>query len=243
LGDGTKTDRSKAVKVVKLNSVKAVAAGDGFTVALRDDGIVWTWGNNTHGQLGDGTTEDRTKPVQVPGLKDVKSVACGRFRTTALKTDGTVWNWGYNWYGELGDGTETHQSSPVQVQSLDSVEALACGPHHTLVIKSDGTVWGWGYGYKGQLGIRGFSGKTGAVQKVAGLSNIKAVAAGWNFSLALAQDGSLWAWGRNWYGQFGVESPRASDVPVRVPGISGIENIVSRAGHTIATKVYKKGSN
>ena len=237
LGNGRKTDSSRPAKVLDLNGVKAVAAGDGFTIALADDGTVWTWGDNTYGQLGDGTTNSSAKPVHVPGLKNVKSIACGRFRCTALRADGTVWNWGYNWYGELADGTETQQSVPVQAQGIDNVQSIACGPHHTLAVKKDGTVWAWGYGYKGELGIRGFDTQTGTPRQIPGLSNIAIVAAGWDFSMALGYDGSLWAWGRNWYGQYGIKNPRESDVPVKLVAITGVSKLACRTGHTIAIMV------
>ncbi len=96
----------------------AIAAGDTHTVALKTDGTVWAWGNNSNGQLGDGTTTQRTKPVEVSGLSTVIAIAAGDTHTVALKTDGTVWAWGNNSNGQLGDGTTTQSTTPVQVQSL-----------------------------------------------------------------------------------------------------------------------------
>jgi hypothetical protein len=94
-----------------------VAAAN-HTVALKNNGTVWTWGNNNNGQLGDGTTSNRTTPVQVSGLSDVTAIAAGDTHTVALKNNGTVWTWGNNNNGQLGDGTTTDSATPVQVQSL-----------------------------------------------------------------------------------------------------------------------------
>jgi alpha-tubulin suppressor-like RCC1 family protein len=99
----------------------AIAAGDNHTVALKNDGTIRAWGNNSNGQLGDDTTSNRTTPVQVNRLSDMTAIAAGDNHTVALKKDGTAWAWGNNSYGQLGDGTTTDRTTPVQVQSLQSV--------------------------------------------------------------------------------------------------------------------------
>ncbi|MBI5238810.1 MAG: hypothetical protein HY887_10405, partial [Deltaproteobacteria bacterium] len=130
----------------------AIAGGWYHTIALKNDGTVWTWGWNYYGQLGDGTTTDRLTPVQVSGLTNVTAIASVYDHTIALKNDGTVWTWGANWYGQLGDGTTTNKSAPVQVSGLTSVTAIAGGNKHTIALKNDGTVWAWGANWAGQLG-------------------------------------------------------------------------------------------
>ena len=85
-------------------SITAVAAGDYHTVALRNDGSVWTWGGNSYGQLGNDATDYSTTPVQVTALNgmNMTAVTAGAGHTVALKDDGTVWAWGYNNYSQLG---------------------------------------------------------------------------------------------------------------------------------------------
>ena len=63
-------------------------------LALKSDGSVWAWGNNSSGQLGDGTLIERRTPVQVLGLDEVVAVGVGSFVSFALRADGTVWMWG-----------------------------------------------------------------------------------------------------------------------------------------------------
>ena len=97
---------------------KAVSAGGSHSVALKDDGTVWTWGGNYDGELGTGSTGgmDSAKPVQVPGLDNVTAIAAGMYHTLALKSDGTVWAWGSNDHGQLGNSSVSAQSaSPVFV--------------------------------------------------------------------------------------------------------------------------------
>ncbi len=234
LGDGSRTNSFTPVCVRNVTRVKATAAGDGFTAVLRKDGTVWTWGDNTYGQLGDGTTDGKTVPVQVVGLTDVTSIACGRFRTTALKADGSVWNWGFNSYGQLGDGSEVNQSIPVKVLNLGRITSLSCGEGQTLALDDKGKVWVWGAGYRGELGIGEFNRQISVPQEVVDLPAVRAVCAAMDFSIALAEDGSVWGWGRNWYGQLGMTSPKQSASPIKLSGLSGIKEIACATHHGIA---------
>lgn len=103
------------VPVSGLADVTMVARGGAHGMALRADGTVWTWGENSAGQLGDGSTTNRTTPVKVPGLIDVVAIATGTSHSLAMTADGTVWAWGSNEHGQLGDGTQTERHSPVPV--------------------------------------------------------------------------------------------------------------------------------
>ena len=76
-----------------------------FSVALKADGTVWTWGNNSDGQLGIGDNVSKTYPIKVMEIENAIDVSVGYYDTVVVKKDGTVWSWGYNGYGQLGDGT------------------------------------------------------------------------------------------------------------------------------------------
>jgi YD repeat-containing protein len=104
--------------------VKSIKAGDSFSVALKSDGTVWTWGNNGKGQLGyQGVKQNM--PMHVEGIDDVIFIAAGQAHTVALKSDGTVWTWGYNLSGQLGRLTDTDMSSdPVKVEGIDNVISI-----------------------------------------------------------------------------------------------------------------------
>jgi len=265
LGDGTRTDRFTPVQVKGpggsdwLTDVQAVAAGGYHSLALKTDGTVWAWGRNNGGQLGDGTTTDRLTPVQVVGpggsdwLTDVQAVAAGVGHSLALKTDGTVWAWGWNEFGQLGDGTTTNSSTPVQVVGpggsgwLTDVQAVAAKWGHSLALKTDGTVWAWGGNWCGQLGDGTTTNSSTPVQVVGPggsgwLTDVQAVAAGVEHSLALKTDGTVWAWGRNEYGQLGDGTTTDRYMPVQVKGPGGsdrltdVKAVAARWDHSLALK-------
>jgi alpha-tubulin suppressor-like RCC1 family protein len=138
-----------------LSHVVQLSAGWKHTVALTDDGKVWTWGDNNYGEIGNGITSTQgiSVPFRVPVLSNVIGVSGGDRFTGVLKSDGTVWTWGWNGFGQLGDASHVdHSSVPVQVFGLDHVKIYAARDYHNLAVKDDGTVWAWGSGQNGELG-------------------------------------------------------------------------------------------
>jgi len=227
-------------QVSGLTDVVAVAAGYGHNLALKADGTVWAWGSDGHGQLGDGTTETRTRPVQISGLAEVIKIAAGDAHSMAVKRDGTVWAWGSNAAGQLGDGTFADRPSPVQV-ALTGTAAVAGGQLHSLALKDDGTVWAWGRDEYGQLG--------GGMQlpehlglgplQVGVIAGVRKIAAGSKHSLALKDDGTVWAWGDNTAGQLGdgARSPQAlpgRSTPAQVSNLEGAVAIAAASAYSLA---------
>ena len=228
LGNGNLTDSSVPVQVfhsdgtTPLTGVVAVAAGGFHTIALKSDGAIWTWGDNFFGQLGDGSTTRRVHPVQVGITRSFIGIAGGDAHTVALKAGGTVWAWGLNANGQLGDGTIIDRYSPVRAgSSLTGVQSVASGGFHSIALKSDWTVWTWGQNDNGQLGDATISDSYVPVQvKGAGgtgtLAGVRGIAGGYTHSLALKNDGTVWAWGNNGQGQLGVDS--SLEAERRYPG-------------------------
>ena len=115
-------------------------------LAIKNDGTLWAWGDNTDGELGDGTYNDRDTPVQVVGLTNVIAIAAGGYHNLALKSDGTVWAWGRNFLYQLGDPSVTQSNIPIQVKgplgvgNLTGIIAISAGGHHSIALKNDNTV-------------------------------------------------------------------------------------------------------
>lgn len=120
--------------------------------AIKTNGTLWSWGENSAGQLGIGNTQTQTLPVQVGTDTDWKQVAAGVSSVLALKTDGSLWGWGLNMYGELF-GYEGRQSSPVRLGSETDWEKVLVIEFRAYAVKKDGTLWAWGDNSRNLLGF------------------------------------------------------------------------------------------
>jgi RHS repeat-associated protein len=241
LGNGTTTNSTIPVQATGLSGATTVASGAYFTLAIKSDGTVWAWGDNTFGQLGNGTTADSHVPVQTNNLSGVTAVSAGHYHSLALKSDGTVWAWGRNDSGQLGNGTTTNASAPVKVSNLTGVVTVAAGGDYSLALKSDGTVWAWGANTYGQLGNNSSKSSSVPVQvrnltAVVRISAAPPIAAGYEHSLAVKSDGTVWAWGYNANGQLGNGTTKNSLVPVQVKNLTGATGVAAGAYHSLAVK-------
>ncbi|CAN92005.1 BNR repeat domain protein [Sorangium cellulosum So ce56] len=189
--------------VPMLDRITAIVTGEEHSLALRQDGTVWAWGNNGNGQLGVGTAKASQVPVKIPTLNGVTAIAAGANHSLAVRGDGTVWAWGNNAHGQLGDGTTSQRSEPVQVSELGQVLRVAGGTGHSLALKADGTVWAFGSNSHGQLGVSTSTSQRSIAAPVSGISHASAVACGGNSSAVLLPTGDIRTWGENSKGQLG----------------------------------------
>ena len=124
LGDnlhGYEDNKSMPRMIAALDEIKAIAAGDFHTIALKNDGTVWVWGHNKLGQLGGGNIDVqayRYTPASVIGLTGVNTIIGGGYYSAAVKNDGTVLAWGNNSFGQLGDNTNKDTSLPVSILGI-----------------------------------------------------------------------------------------------------------------------------
>lgn len=253
-----------------FTGAQTIAAGMHHSLALRNDGTVWAWGDNAHGQLGVNSDNDKDYPVQVHGtgnvgqLTGVTAVAAGAEFSLAVRSDGTVYAWGNGEWGQLGLNSEHSHQIPYQVHGpgdvgyLSGITAVAAGEDFSLALKNDGTVWAWGHNNPYELGNGTLTSSYTPVQ-VKGpdgagfLTDVVAIAAGNYTGLALKRDGTVWAWGDNRYGQLGVNSDNPHGYPVQVHGpgnvgfLSGITGVSAGEDHSLAVKsdgsVYAWGRN
>jgi alpha-tubulin suppressor-like RCC1 family protein len=236
LGNGTsgqETSESKPLIIADFGNCVAIAAGHAHSVALKNDGTVFTWGFNNLGQLGDQSNLNKNVPVAVPGMANVIAIAAGDTHTVALKNDGTVWTWGDNAYGQLGDGTIVPKNTPVRVLDISNVIGIAAGYGHTLALRNDGTVWGWGFNEYGQLGDNNLTQKQTRPVKADIFPQGIAIAAGRLHSLVLKSDGSVWSFGANGYGQLGNNSLQGTELPIQVNGPNNIDRLDIGTPYTI----------
>ena len=161
---------------------KIAISVNGWNAVIKTDGSLWTWGNNTYGQLGNGTTEECDKPVQI--MDDVIDVSLGDRHSAAIKKDGSLWMWGYS-----RNGAYISSSTPLKI--MDNVKAVSLGDNTSAVIKTDGSLWTWGTDNAGVPGGR--EGDTNVPGYV--MDNVAMVSLGNHMISVVKMDGSLWKWG------------------------------------------------
>ncbi len=207
------------VPVTGLRNVKAVAAGDAFSVALLNDGTLMTWGRPNLGRLGFGPIGSELDidilpcvpvPTPVPGVSRVKAIAAYSSHTLALLKDGTVIAFGRNKEGQLGDGTRKPRETPVKVLGVANAVAVAAGDESSVALLADGAVWTWGSKSNGRSGDGEEEGSKPTPGPVAGLPGAKAIATGVGIVMVQLKDGTLRGWGEGYYGALGNNS--AGDV-------------------------------
>ncbi len=174
LGDGTTVDRSSPVSVVGgFTNWCQISIGGNLTSAIRADGTLWAWGDNSSGQLGNGATVKRSSPVSVVGgFTDWCHIRSSLYLSAAIRSNGTIWTWGKNDLGQLGDNSTTNRLSPVQVVGgyTDWCD-LAAGPTRMAAIRTNGTLWAWGCNISGSLGDGTFISRSSPVSIVGGFTD------------------------------------------------------------------------
>ncbi len=247
-----------------------IGTGYGYhSIAVNSDGKVYTWGENIYGQLGNGNNTTSNIPVTVDASgalsgKTIIQSAFGRSHSVLLASDGTVYTIGRNTWGQLGNGNfGTNTNIPVAVVTSGALSGktiiqVAAGQNHSLALTSEGKVYTWGDNFFGQLGNGNttISSVPVAVDTSGVLSGktIIQIASGIYHSIALASDGTIYAWGRNHLGQFGNGDPNMlfSNVPVAADmngALAGrtIIQVAAGANHSLALssdgKVYTWGEN
>lgn len=214
---------------------QSISAGDSHSFGIKQDGTLWGWGWGGNGELGNGANIATNAAIAISSGTQWQSVSTGDKHTIAIKQDGTLWTWGSNEYGQLGDSTVIDKNTPVQVGNSHWLQVSA-GYAHNIAIRQDGTLWAWGWNADAQLGDGSLAiYKTTPVQ-ISADTNWKSISAGTAFNLAIRQDGTLWAWGRNSEGQLGDGTLNYKNVPVQI-GIATDWKIIAAGGaHSMAIR-------
>ena len=225
------------VEVLRKNdiTIPKVVSGQDFTIALKADGTVWSWGYNYYGQLGLGDNSNRYKPTQL-NINNVVDISAGSNHVLLLTKDGKVYSFGSNSYSQLGRNGNT--LVPEEITTLENVTKISAGSYHSMAVTEDGSVYTWGYNGNGQLG-NGTSTSNAVPSKIR-LKNIIKIATKNQTSTAIDGDGNLYAWGYNGYGQLGNETTSNVYLPRAVLSLSNIVDVAVENNTIIA--VDKNGN-
>ncbi len=232
-----------AALVIALTSMPAFSQGvfsspvSLASYATDADGNLYVWGQDNYLQpvVSTTTTQDLT-PVKVAfptGVTSWVEAAAGLYHSLALGNNGAVYAWGLNNAGQLGNGTTTNSETLVRVKLPGGVTAtqIACGVDHSLALGSDGNVYAWGDNAYGELG-NGTNTNSDVPMKVSfpsGFVPAKIYAYAYN-NYVVGTDGSVYAWGANGQGQFGLGNTANQLTPVKIPLPSGVTKCLGMYG-------------
>uniref|UniRef100_A0A663MAZ8 RCC1 and BTB domain containing protein 1 n=1 Tax=Athene cunicularia TaxID=194338 RepID=A0A663MAZ8_ATHCN len=228
---------------IRKACVFGTSANEAIYITHNDE--VFVFGLNCSNCLGTGDNQSTIVPKKLEALcgKKISSLSYGSGPHVVLCTeDGEVYAWGHNGYSQLGNGTTNQGITPVQVCTnllIKKVVEVACGSHHSMALSFDGDVYGWGYNGNGQLGL-GNNGNQLTPCRVAALHGvcILQIACGYAHTLALTDEGLLYAWGANTYGQLGTgnKSNQLSPVQIMMEKERVVEIAACHSAHTSAAK-------
>lgn len=212
-------------RVSTTTTFVSLAFNQNQSVALDASGKLWSWGDDSYGQLGrgdsgrascgSGSNNCRLDMAEVSGLEQVLAVSTGYSHVLALRSDGTVWGFGLNDLGQLGDGSTVNRSTPVQVlwdpadaATVGRIIQVSASSKSSYALDDKGQLWAWGRNQYANLGQGAVSASTAAqstplrVPMPEGV-RIVSVANGRDHVLALTSEGKVYAWGLNASSQVG----------------------------------------
>lgn len=182
----------------------------GFSLGIQTNGSLWAWGLNDHGQLGIASTNNVRVPTRVGTDTNWVQVEAGATHAIGLKRDGSLWAWGGNAGGQLGIGsTNRISTTPVRIGTDSAWVEVRAGGFFSMARRADGTIWTWGTNQHGQLGI-GSNANSGANAlrrapvMVGADTDWTGISAGGFHAMGIRSNGTIWAWGRNNFGQLGL---------------------------------------
>lgn len=239
LGDGTKVDKISPVQITTETKFKEVLAGNGddHSLAIDEEGNIWSWGCNNRGQLGDGTTTDNYNPKKITtGTKFIK-IEAGDCISFAIDENRDLWGWGDNRWGQLGYETEDIKNIPTKLNINIKVKEISAKYLHNLLIDTEGNLWSCGRNTYGQVGN---GKKEDSVKKPIQIlqgTKFSKVATGIYYSLALDTNGNLWTWGWNNYGQLGNGTQTDCYIPKQIQTETSFSQIGAMSYFSVALDI------
>jgi alpha-tubulin suppressor-like RCC1 family protein len=228
LGLANTTNYSSPKQVGALTNWLKIAAGDYLIAALKSDGTIWAWGQNTAGGLGLNNTTNYSSPKQIGLLNTWSDIRGANNFCHAIKTNGTLWAWGLNNSGQLGTNDLTYRSSPTQVGALTNWSKLSTHfSASTHAIKTDGSLWAWGDNFYGQAGQGDNSNAYSSPVQIGALLNWLSVSSSARSVLAVKTDGTLWGWGGNNLGQLGLGNRTDYSSPKQVGSLTNWSTVTT----------------
>ena len=236
LGNGTFTPVAIPTPADPSLRWSQIVAGSTHCLAISlEDGSPWVWGGGTLGQLGDGRFRSSSVPTRLP-WSGVAALSAGAFHSVMALSDGTLLSWGSDLYGQLGDARPVRFTNPTRVGAGTNWSTATAGAKFTAALDDAGRLFTWGLNADGQLGL-GDDVSRDAPDPVGAPSFVlSSVSVGRNHTLAVENDGTLWAWGDNSFGKLGIPDAVMTHAPTQVGAENDWKRVVAGYDHSFAIK-------
>jgi RCC1 and BTB domain-containing protein len=201
------------LKNIKIISVFGQKTSEVLVVSKDDE--CYGFGENDWGVLGFGHNKQVSEPELIEELcfKKIINFSYGLNFVIALTSDGKVFSWGRNDWGQLGHGSMNdffNKPLMIEVLSSECISTICCGSHHSIVLTENGEVYAWGQNRLGQIGNgEECSSELKPIKiNIYDEHRIIAISCGSFHSIALSENGGVYGWGSNQYGQLGVSKEK-----------------------------------
>jgi len=217
-----------------LNNIVQISAGIDYALCLDNEGYIWGFGSNSHGQLGLGDITNRTIPTVIQNFSGIVKVCAGYNHSLCIDKQGHVWAFGDNQYGQLGFGNNAASRTviPTMLPNLNNIVDITIGNYHSLCLDNQGRVWGFGSNDDGELGL-GDNDDRLVPTLIPNLANIIKVKAGERSSFCLDDQGHVWSFGDNATGQLGLGDKLNRNIPTLIPALNNIVEIGTSTYHSL----------
>ena len=221
LGVGDEVNKNTPTKVNLPGKIKELITTGWSVYAILEDGSLYAWGSNESGKLGVGDEVNKNTPTKVNLPGKIKELITTGWSVYAILEDGSLYAWGSNESGKLGVGDEVNKNTPTKVNLPGKIKELITTGWSVYAILEDGSLYAWGDNSDGQLGVGDEENRNTPIKVTAINGKVMELIISNSFSVyAILEDGSLYSWGKNSYGQLGVgdEVNRNTPTKVNLPG-------------------------
>lgn len=232
LGIGhTKDQMTPALVSIDAEYLVDISGGGSHSIALAEDGRVFTWGLGEGGRLGHGGANIELHPRAIDSIKDAIHIAAGHSHSGCI-IKGGIYTWGIGTYSRLGHGDLSDQYTPKMIEYFKGrfMQKICLSIFHSIALSSNGEVWAWGNSKNGRLGVPTSFGENQLTPARVGNGSLMAnckiidIACGYKHGLALAKSGHLFAWGCGLDGKLGLSAKSVEEpIPKEVKIPKGID--------------------
>ncbi len=223
-----------------LKNIVKIKCGNYHSLALTTSNKIYSWGDNSVGQLGIGSSslsgcqKIMIDDIQVPCNK----IFCGGNNSGGIFSENSaIYMWGYNGFKQLGFGDNKNKP---QKFNLKSINKISYGDIFTMILTISGVIYIWGYNMRYNLEFGHNK------SQIFNLKSIRKICCGIDVKMALTTSGEIYMWGNNEYGQLGLGHKIYKNKPQKL-SLKNIRKICCSGFHSMALtncgNIYVWGHN